>query len=128
MESSDQDRVGSSDCEPNVGGSKSPSDVNVISSKYVFKVERYHTGSIEHFKVRLVARGFSQVHGVDYEETYSSVVRIGSVFFVFAVASICGLLIVLADVPNAYVKGQSRKRYNSHLRNSNYHKTRCYFC
>ena len=47
---------------------------------------------------------------MDYEETYSAVIRIGSVFFVFAVVSIFGLFVVLDKVPNAYVKGTIKEK------------------
>ncbi|KAJ0397409.1 hypothetical protein P43SY_008554 [Pythium insidiosum] len=45
-----------------------------------------------------------------YDETYSAVIKFGSVFFVFALARICGLKVVVADVPNAYVKGTIKEK------------------
>ena len=45
-----------------------------------------------------------------YEVTHSAVIRIRSVFFVLGVASICGVLAVLDDVPNAYVKGTIKEK------------------
>ena len=71
MASSDQDRIGSTDCKPKTWEVVNrPPEFNIVSSKYFSKVKRNHTGAIERFKVRIVARGFSHVHGVDYEENY----------------------------------------------------------
>ena len=46
---------------------------NVVGSRWVFKIKRDHRGSIVKHKSRLVAQGFSQRYGIDYEETYAPV-------------------------------------------------------
>jgi histone deacetylase 1/2 len=48
---------------------------NVIDYKWVFKVKRHVYGSIEKYKARLVAKGFKQSYGLDYEDTFSYVVK-----------------------------------------------------
>ena len=46
-----------------------------VDTKFVFKVKSTPSGSIDKFKVRLVGRGFTQIYGMDYFQTYAPVVR-----------------------------------------------------
>jgi hypothetical protein len=49
--------------------------MNVLSGKWVFKIKRGPDGNITRFKARWVVRGFEQQYGVDFTETFASVVR-----------------------------------------------------
>jgi hypothetical protein len=67
-----------------------PKGKNIVGSRWVFKVK--HTvadGSVERFMARLVAQGYSQSQGVDYQEIFSPVVRCSSIRSLLAVANIC---------------------------------------
>ena len=50
-----------------------PEGKSVVTSKWLYKLKHVADGSIEKYKARFVARGFSQVEGVDYDETFASV-------------------------------------------------------
>ena len=53
-----------------------PKGRKAVGCKWVFKINRNADGSVEIYKARLVAQGFSQRYGVDYDETFSPVVRL----------------------------------------------------
>ena len=64
-----------------------PEGVNVVDSKWVFRLKKNEKGEIIKWKARLVAREFTQVQGVDYFETFASVARLASIRFILAVAA-----------------------------------------
>ncbi|KIJ13903.1 hypothetical protein PAXINDRAFT_33314, partial [Paxillus involutus ATCC 200175] len=50
-----------------------------ITSKPVFRIKRDQHGNVERYKVRIVARGFTQKEGIDYQEVFAPVANLDSV-------------------------------------------------
>ena len=69
----------------------------------MFKVKYDEAGRIKKFKARLVAQGFSQIHGVDYEETFAPTVRRESLRIFLALTAAYDLELHQIDVVAAYL-------------------------
>ena len=82
-----------------------PPDINVVGNRWTFKVKRKADGSIDRFKARLVAQGFTQTHGVDYEEVFSPVARSSTIRSLFALANSNDWEIHQMDVTTAFLNG-----------------------
>jgi len=53
-------------------------DTNVVDCKWVLQIKKNAASKINKYKAQLVAHGFTQIHGVDYYETYAPVARLAS--------------------------------------------------
>jgi hypothetical protein len=82
-----------------------PTDRKLVSCKWVFKVKHNADGSVERYKARLVARGFTQTEGVDYTETYAPVVKMTSIRVLLSIVAIHDLELHQMDVKTAFLNG-----------------------
>ena len=64
-----------------------PDGVKAIECKWVFKKKTDVDGNVHIYKARLVTKGFRQIQGVDYDETFSPVVMLKSIRIVLAIAA-----------------------------------------
>jgi hypothetical protein len=60
--------------------------MNIVGSRWVYRIKRRVDDSIEHYKMRLVARGFTQQEGIDYSETFNPVIKQATIQLVFSIA------------------------------------------
>ena len=82
-----------------------PKNKNIIGSKWVYKIKRNSDGSINRYKSRCVAQGYSQVQGVDYQEVFSPVARFSAIRSLLAVANTNDFEIHQMDVETAFLNG-----------------------
>jgi hypothetical protein len=87
-----------------------PKDANTVSTKWVFTVKLTVNGEIERFKARLVARGFSQVQGEDFHETFAPTVRMDTLRIFLAIVAAENLECRLFDIKNAFTESELRER------------------
>jgi hypothetical protein len=79
--------------------------MNIVGSKWVFRIKRKADGQIERYKARLVAKGFHQQPGIDFAETYSLVVKPITIRTVLSIAVSAGWAVRQVDVSNAFLHG-----------------------
>nr|AAP53706.1 retrotransposon protein, putative, unclassified [Oryza sativa Japonica Group] len=82
-----------------------PSGHNVIGTKWVFKNKQNEDGLIVRNKARLVAQGFTQVEGLDFDETFAPVARIEAIRLLLAFAASKGFKLYQMDVKSAFLNG-----------------------
>jgi hypothetical protein len=78
---------------------------NVVGCKWVYKIKRKQDGSLDRYKERLVAKGFKQRYGIDYEDTFSPVVKIATIHIILSIVVSKGWSLRHFDVQNAFLHG-----------------------
>ena len=74
-----------------------------IGCRWLYKVKYKADGSVNHYKARLVEKGFAQTHGVDYEETFALMAKMTTVI---AIAAAKGWHLHQMDVKNTFLQGE----------------------
>jgi hypothetical protein len=87
---------------------------NVITLKLVFKLKRDEAGAIVKHKAQLVARGFMQWEGIDFNDTFAPVAQMESVRLLFALATQEGWRVHHMDVKSAFLSGDLKEEVYVH--------------
>jgi hypothetical protein len=87
-----------------------PLDANVIGSKWVFRTKLNEDGNIDRFKGCLVAKGYTQIHGLDFGETFSPVVKAPTIRVILSLAVHFKWPLKQLDVKNAFLHGTLNER------------------
>ncbi|GJV29212.1 putative ribonuclease H-like domain-containing protein [Tanacetum coccineum] len=82
-----------------------PSGKKAIGTKWVFKNKRDERSIVVKNKARLVAQGFRQEEGIDYDEVFAPVARIEAIRLFLAFASYMGFTVYQMDVKSAFLYG-----------------------
>jgi len=82
-----------------------PKDARVIRTKWVFRNKKDDPGKVVHNKERLVVKGFSQVEGLDFNETFASVARLVALRILLAYASSHDIKLFQMDVKSVFLNG-----------------------
>lgn len=83
-----------------------PAQTNVVGSKWVFKRKHDEDGNPTKFRARLVAQGFSQKYGVDYDEVFAPVIKPTTIRLLLTIAGKNNYFVRHVDIKTAFLNGE----------------------
>ena len=86
-----------------------PEGVNVIGTKWIFENKSIEHGTVIRNKSRLVAQGYDQVEGVDFDETFAPIARLESIWILLAISCQLNFKLYQMDVKSAFLNGMLQK-------------------
>jgi histone deacetylase 1/2 len=88
-----------------------PKGKNIIDCKWVYKVKRKVDGTVDRYKAQLVAKGFKQRYGIDYEDTFSPVVKAATIQLILSIVASKDWSLRQLDVQNVFLHGILEELY-----------------
>nr|GEV62479.1 retrovirus-related Pol polyprotein from transposon TNT 1-94 [Tanacetum cinerariifolium] len=85
-----------------------PYGKTIVGSKWVFRNKRDETKIVIKNKARLVAQGYNQQEGIDYDETFAPVARLEVIRIFLAFSTYMNFIVYQIDVKNAFLNGRIR--------------------
>ena len=82
-----------------------PKDTHVIGTKWIFKNKTDKDGEVVRNKSRLVAQGYTQVEGIDFDESFAPVARLESIRILLSIACIMNFKLYQMDMKSAFLNG-----------------------
>jgi hypothetical protein len=83
-----------------------PKNKNVIDKKWVFRNKLNEYGQVTRNKARLVCKGYAQIEGIDFEETFAPVSRMEAICFLLAYACSKNVKVYQMDVKSSFLNGE----------------------
>jgi hypothetical protein len=83
-----------------------PKEKKPVRCKWVYTLKYKADGSLEKYKVRLVAKGYTQTFGIDYQETFAPVAKMNTIRILFSLSANLGWCMQQYDVKNAFLHGE----------------------
>ena len=82
-----------------------PENVHVINTKWIFENKTDEDGEIIQNKSQLMAQGYTQVEGVDFDESFASVARLESIHILMSITCTMNFKLYQMDVKSAFLNG-----------------------
>ena len=82
-----------------------PDGMNVIGTKWIYKNKSDQHGTVTKNKARLVAQGYTQIEGLDFDETFALVARLESIRLLLGVSCILKFKLFQMDVQSSFLNG-----------------------
>ena len=83
-----------------------PPNINIVGSRWTFRVKQDNLGNIDTFKSRLIAQGFSQIPGLNFNKSYSPTITLTSICLMLSLACKYDLELQHINVKGAYLNGK----------------------
>ena len=83
-----------------------PEGKDAIGLKWVFRTKLNADGSVQKYKARFIAKGYAQLPGIDFSETFSSVARMETIRIILAIAAHYNWLVYQFDVKSAFLNDE----------------------